>query len=157
VTLDQVPLETVDRGYQYALQIRALIRSVVATAAAVGGDLMAQQQWGWPGGVVAGPVLLIALWSILIAPGRVWRRIGYAYTGTELHVAQGWLYRIHGVVPVSRVQHIDIAQGLIDRWFGIATLVIHTAGSGLTLPGLSRADAEAIRDQIRPRITGEPW
>jgi uncharacterized protein len=79
----------------------------------------------------------------------------------ELHIAQGVWTRIETVVPLARVQHIDVSQGPIERGFGVCRLVLHTAGtmnSRVVLPGLARATAERMRDEIRARIrTGEAW
>ena len=72
----------------------------------------------------------------------------------------GWLTREHTIVPLSRVQHIDVSQGPIERSAGVATLSLHTAGtenSLVVLPGISRQRAEEIRDAIRGRISDAPW
>jgi len=58
-------------------------------------------------------------------------------------------------VPFGRVQHIDLAQGPLERAFGLATLVLNTAGTrgaAVKLPGLAQADAEEMRDHIRGKI-----
>ena len=57
-------------------------------------------------------------------------------------------------VPRSRVQHTDVAQGPLERRYGLGTLVIYTAGTEhakVALPGLAYADALRIRDQLLPR------
>ncbi|GGE85199.1 PH domain-containing protein [Sphingomonas prati] len=112
-----------------------------------------------PSGIVAGLALIVAAWLILLAPRRAWQRWSHAFTTQELHVASGWLTQVHTIVPVARVQHIDLAQGPVERRYGVATLVLHTAGtdhSRVTVPGLARADAESIRDTIRARLTPGP-
>ncbi|WP_161956778.1 PH domain-containing protein [Sphingosinithalassobacter portus] len=157
MALETISLELVSRGYLHVLRLQAVVHTLFYTAIAAVGDFAAWYIWDWPHGVIAGPVLLIGLWSILIAADRKWHRIGFAYTGRELHVGQGWLERIHSIVPIARIQHIDISRSLFERWFGVATLVVHTAGSAMTLPGLPHDEAEAIRDDIRPRLTAEPW
>ena len=61
-------------------------------------------------------------------------------------------------MPFGRIQHIDVDQGLLDRGFDLATLVVHTAGthnSTVSLPGLSEPDAAAIRETIRAHIKRE--
>ncbi len=58
-------------------------------------------------------------------------------------------------MPFGRVQHIDVAQGPIERQFGVARLILHTAGtrsSAVGLPGLDTGEAGRIRDVIRSRI-----
>jgi uncharacterized protein len=62
-------------------------------------------------------------------------------------------------VPLERVQHIDISQGPLERGFGVCRLLVHTAGtmhSRVVLPGLARATAERMRDEIRARIRQAP-
>ncbi|RYY23762.1 MAG: hypothetical protein EOP62_19060 [Sphingomonadales bacterium] len=160
MTLAIVPLLPLDRGYLHAMQVRALLTGVALVLAAflvewllaegllvawVIGDLPAR-------GLVVGPAALIAIWMAGFAPGRRWRRWGYAFTGTEVHVAQGWLVELHTIVPVSRVQHIDVGQGPLERAFGLCHIELYTAASLLRLPGISRETAEEIRDAIRLRI-----
>jgi hypothetical protein len=62
---------------------------------------------------------------------------------------------VRTVVPFGRVQHIDTTQGPIERRLGLATLILHTAGTrsaAVSLPGLREADAEQMRDRIRAKI-----
>ena len=77
----------------------------------------------------------------------------------ELQVRRGVWIRVQTLVPLDHVQHIDVSQGPLERAFGICSLVLHTAGtlhSQIVLPGLARATAEAMRDEIRGRICEEP-
>ncbi|WP_396592608.1 PH domain-containing protein [Brevundimonas sp. R86498] len=157
---DPVSLQPLERGYLRVLRIRSALGWLVLAAMAAVADAGLQWRMEFPPGVVAGPVLMFGLISIFyLVPGR-WRRWGYAFTGRELHVASGWLVRVHTIVPVSRVQHIDVSQGPIERGAGVATLSLHTAGtenSLVVLPGISRERAESIRDAIRARISDTPW
>jgi membrane protein YdbS with pleckstrin-like domain len=140
------------------MRLRALISSAVLLAPAIAlplfvfDDIFEQAEVPlWLPALVAA---LIAGWMILSA-GRRWRRWGYAFTGRELHVAHGWLVHVHTIVPVSRVQHIDVSQGAFERIFGVSTLSLHTAGteaSVVVLPGVTRDTAEEIRDAIRIQI-----
>jgi len=70
-------------------------------------------------------------------------------------VVRGWLFHSDTIVPFVRVQHIDVNRGPIDKLFGTASLVVHTAGthnSIVTLPGLSPDRAAEIRETIRGSI-----
>jgi len=115
-------------------------------------------EWGVPEFILPGVGALVGLYALMIAAARRWARWGYAFTGRELHVASGWLVARHTIVPALRVQHIDVQQGALQRLFGVATLVLHTAGvlnNAVMLPGISREEAERIRDAIRERIGTE--
>jgi len=160
MTFELVPLQSLERGYLTVLRIRSAVRWLTLSAMAAIADGFLHWRTGLPAGVVVGPVVLFGVLSVVaLVPGR-WRRWGYAFTERELHVASGWLTRVHTVVPVSRVQHIDVSQGPIERSAGVATLSLHTAGtegSLVVLPGIRRERAEEIRDAIRGRISDAPW
>ena len=75
--------------------------------------------------------------------------------GRLLQVVRGWLFHVDTIVPLVRVQHIDVTRGPVEKIFGVATLVVHTAGthnSVVTLPGLSPERAAEIRDIIREHV-----
>lgn len=82
--------------------------------------------------------------------------IQYRYTGYHLDedgfaIRQGMLWRHEVFVLRSRVQHIDITNHPLSRFLGLAKLHVYTAGTKLgsiSLDGLSRAEAEYIRDQL---------
>ena len=98
---------------------------------------------------------LLALLAILVVPGRRYTRLGYALRPNLLQVVRGWLFHTDTIVPLVRVQHIDVTRGPLEKVFGTATLVVHTAGthnSIVVLPGLAPDKATAIRDEIRQRI-----
>ena len=112
----------------------------------------------FPRGIVAGLVLLLVLYIVLISPGRHYRAWLYAMDEEDLRLRRGVWIETHTIVPLDRVQHLDLAQGPIERAFGVSRLIVHTAGtqfSRVVLPGLSRPDAERMRDEIRARIGRE--
>lgn len=64
---------------------------------------------------------------------------------------RGHMWNRETRVPASRVQHLDLNRGPLERRFGLATLVIHTAGtrhSAVTVTGLDHDDAERLRDRL---------
>ena len=104
------------------------------------------------------PLLVPLLWAVSVAPARRWRAWGYAMNADELQVRRAIWIEVHTVVPLDRVQHIDLSQGPLERAFGISRLIVHTAGtmhSQVVLPGLARPTAERMRDDIRARIRSE--
>ena len=83
---------------------------------------------------------------------------GYQMSDDRLRVVKGVMFHADTVVPFSRVQHLDVEQGPLERAFGIARLILHTAGthnSSVTLPGLAHADAVAMREDIRAHVKRE--
>jgi membrane protein YdbS with pleckstrin-like domain len=109
-------------------------------------------------GLLPAAIAVISLSGILVAPDRIYRRLGYALNGRLLRTVRGWLFHTDTVVPFVRVQHIDVTRGPVDKMFGTASLVVHTAGthnSVVVLPGLSPERAAEIRDAIRGEIRAD--
>ena len=109
---------------------------------------------GWPAriGIALALVALAALagWSL----GRArWRRTRWKLDERGLSVQRGLIWRSEVLVPRTRVQHLDLERGPIERRFGLATLVVHTAGTrmnALRQHGFLDADAVALRDALLP-------
>ena len=103
--------------------------------------------------------LFIAAIVIAVVPRRRFERMGHALHADRLRAVTGYVFYRDTVVPFSRVQHIDVTQGPVERGHGVATLIVHTAGthnSVVAVDGLARAEAEAMRDTIRREIRAEP-
>jgi hypothetical protein len=72
--------------------------------------------------------------------------------GLVLHTGVWWQRDVF--VPTVRVQHIEVNQGPLDRRWGMATLIVHTAGTQLNaihVPALYREDAVTLRDSLLER------
>ncbi len=108
-----------------------------------------------PRGSFIVPILIVAAVIIIRIPMRRWQARGFSIAQERLRVVRGILFRSDTVVPFGRVQHIDVDQGPLERFYGLATLTVHTAGnhnSSVHLPGLAHEDAVAMREQIRAAI-----
>jgi membrane protein YdbS with pleckstrin-like domain len=157
--MDAEPLTPMDRGLLRLMQVRGAIAGFALLAAAAAGEVAVEGLVPLPPGVLLGAALLLLLYLALLAPPRRYRAWGYAMDPEELRVHRGVWTRVQTVVPLDHVQHIDVSQGPLERAFGICSLVLHTAGtlhSQIVLPGLTRATAEHMRDEIRGRIREEP-
>ena len=92
---------------------------------------------------------------VMVLPNRIYRRWGYDMGDEQLRVLRGYLWRTDTIVPFNRIQHIDVAQGPLQRLFDLSTLIVHTAGthnSIVTLPGLATETAESMRETIKGHI-----
>ena len=138
----------------WVLRLRALLAGAILLGAIALLDMLVVRAFP-PGGVpTACAALFLLAWTMLV-PGRRYRSWAYGIGSDELHLEHGVWTRIRTIVPFGRVQHIDVAQGPIERLFGIGTLILHTAGtrnSAVMLPGLGFGDAEQLRDLVRSKI-----
>ena len=106
--------------------------------------------------VVRAALLLAAAAGVVLAvwlPGLVYRGWRYRLGSEALELRHGVLTVRRSVIPYFRVQHVDLAQGPLERALGLARLKVHTAsaGSDASLPGVELARAEEVRRLVLDR------
>ncbi len=110
----------------------------------------------WRSGAVAVPAVIGgALVLVLSAIALVWilesRRLAYQVREHDLSLRSGVIHHRVETVPFSRVQHVSVGRGLIERWLGLATLEVSSAGPDLSVPGLAHEDADRIKQVVAER------
>jgi len=132
------------------LRARRLEVALVTGPAAVAGGLIAGFAGSLALGLGVGLGLVVAG---LLGERFLARRVaawGYAERNDDLMVRRGVLIRRQSVIPYGRMQFIDVTAGPVERSLGLATLRMHTAAaaSDARIPGLDRAAAARLRDQL---------
>lgn len=97
--------------------------------------------------VVAGAWLAVAVGVVVLPPIRR-RTWWFAVGDEEVDLHHGLLTVTHTVVPMVRVQHVDLHRNALADRFGLAEIELHTAAGSLTIPALDRDQAERIRRQV---------
>lgn len=88
----------------------------------------------------------------LISPIIRFARYRYILTEEELEVRQGILVITREIVPIERVQKIEVSAGPIDRAFHLAKVKVVTAGAEVTARFLENGKAEQIAETLKQRI-----
>ncbi len=116
-------------------------------------DFTAGSFFGW----------FILIFVILIIIAYIVARLTYHFyryelTDGEYRAERGIIWKRYISIPYERIQNVDIYRGVIARLLGLSDLQIHTAGYGAAgasklgsegrLPGISREDAEMLRDEL---------
>lgn len=106
-------------------------------------------------GLVAfgGWLLLAAMmgFGIVWYPPRRFAAWGYRLDRRVLEIRSGVWFRVVQLLPLNRLQHVDLQRGPLERAHGLASLVFHTAGTHqatLELPGLDADVAVGLRDRL---------
>ena len=113
-------------------------------------------------------VLLFAVFAYL------WARLSYHFYRYELtensfRKESGIIWKKYVSIPYDRIQNVDIHRGILARILGLSDLQIQTAGVSATvsrfgmrgagaegkLPGVSRLEAERLRDELVKRAQGQ--
>lgn len=95
-------------------------------------------------GSVSGVLLTCYVW---LADGKK----SYTLREHDLSYRSGLIFQKTITQPVSRIQHIELKQGPIERRAGLASLQVFSAGGALhtfVIPGLPLAEAQNIRQFI---------
>ena len=152
-----LPLLAVEPGYLHIIRIRlALFWLPLAIAATVADRALLLSTPFY--GLFSIAVALIALFAVIVVPQRRYRRLRYRLTDRLLQSLRGWMFHTDTIVPFVRVQHLDVTRGPLDKMFGTASLVVHTAGthnSIVTVHGLAPDRAAEIRDVIREHVRSD--
>lgn len=108
------------------------------------------------------PAMPVALAALVLLPAwGVWlglRRYRYArwrVDETGLGYRRGRMWQVDTRVPRTRVQHVDLKRGPLERHFRLATLVVHTAGTrdrAVAVAGLDIDQATRMRDRLARQI-----
>jgi uncharacterized protein len=113
---------------------------------------------------VGGPVpvlrwVLPALWvvyavvAIGVRPRFRYRVHHWEVTDEAVYTLTGWLTRTWTLVPISRIQTVDVTRGVLQQLFGLATVAVLTASSQGTVRVLHlEADvARRVADDLARR------
>ena len=116
------------------------------------------------------PVPLIVLWLTSTGAGLAWvisvaglalvalitmhswfaaRAMRFVLREHDLVFESGVVFKSLMIQPLTRVQHVEITRGPIDKRYGLASVRLFSAGSKtatFAIPGLLLGDAEAIRE-----------
>ena len=94
-------------------------------------------------------IVPLALW---LARLLEWKRVGYALDSDRLLIRTGWWKRRTTILPLSKIQTIDLKESFVTRWFGTASLQFGVAGGtalvGHSIPAIPREGARQLRDRL---------
>jgi uncharacterized protein len=74
-------------------------------------------------------VLGYAVVAIGIRPRLRYRVHRWEVTGEAVYTLTGWLTRTWTLVPISRIQTVDVTRGVLQQLFGLSTVAVLTASS----------------------------
>ena len=105
--------------------------------------------------IVVGGWILVASFFIFLSYKSYFYE-GFALREKDVVYKSGMWFRSTIIVPFNRVQHCEINQGPIDRYFGLSELSLFTAGgssSDLNIPGLSQETAAKLKQFITNKVS----
>lgn len=103
------------------------------------------------GGIIFGILFLITFILARIA----FLKKGFAFRDHDVLFKNGILATNTVIIPYNRIQHVALHEGVLSRYFGLATIEIFTAGgssSDVKIPGIEKEQAENIKQLLMGKI-----
>jgi membrane protein YdbS with pleckstrin-like domain len=143
------PTRRLDPGARTLWRLEAALGAVPAIVAGVILAMALEDELPAPVPTLLWAVpVLAALVSAVIVPEVRWRRFRYEVREEEIDLLRGVVTITRTLVPMQRVQHVDVQRGALERLLGFSSVVFHTAAGGNRIPALRPAEATAVRDRI---------
>lgn len=79
----------------------------------------------------------------------------YAVRQKDITLQTGWLWKKIITIPFNRVQHCEVNQSILDRYYDLAKIKIYTAGgssSDLRIPGINISQANDLKAYILNQV-----
>jgi uncharacterized protein len=98
-------------------------------------------------------LLLYAVVAIGVRPWFKFRVHRWEVTGDAVYTLTGWLTRTWTLVPISRIQTVDVTRGVLQQLFGLSTVAVLTASSQGTVQiwHLEADVAQRVADDLAHR------
>ena len=147
---DQVPLDPVHANHYTQVNTESLIFSCILLVVASLVIIL-------PGDFYPAKIIGVSLAALLIISVVSYVRyqhaksLAYAVCEHELIMQQGFWWVKRTSLPYSRLQHVSLSHGPLERHFNLATLKCFSAGSGsaeIELPGIEQQTAENLRQHL---------
>lgn len=147
--IDDAPFERLEPRYLTQQRvIWAILLGLLLAGGIVVVVLTGAPVWVWAAAIAAALGLFGVAWVL--------EGLAYAYRGVQLRehdvsARRGLIGRSTISVPFTRVQHVTLERGAFDRLFGLAQVVIFTAGAiaaDARVKGLTPERAERLREGI---------
>ncbi|XOK62080.1 PH domain-containing protein [Paenibacillus elgii] len=88
------------------------------------------------------------LLQIVIIPQIRYKRWSYEISEQVIELYHGIWSLKRTLIPMVRIQHVDMKQGPLLRRYGLATVTFATAAGSHRIPALPEQKADRIRQQI---------
>lgn len=98
-------------------------------------------------------IVVAVFWLVsVIAPFIRYERYRYRFSEEDIDVKEGFLFLHRDIVPIERLHKVALESGPVDRMFGLAKVIVTTAGGDVTIRFIEVEVAEKIVEKLKVRI-----
>lgn len=96
--------------------------------------------------------VVIAISELILSPTIRYNRYRYRINEESVECIRGVLFLNHDIIPIRRMQQVNITQGPINKLFNLSDIEVITAGSSLKIDYLTTEDANIIAEKLKNDI-----
>ena len=142
-------LEKSAMGCMYvATGLATIIGLAVLTGVVIGFKLLKYKVVLW---LFVG-IIIVSILNAIISPRFRYHRYRYRLDDDSMEIIEGYIFTSHAIVPIERIQNLELQQGPIDRIFGVSKMIITTGGSDVTVRFVPKEMADAMSDKLKYKI-----
>ena len=152
---ETVAFESLQAKYAWVVFANLMVRIVLLVLAPlvlsrIKPELFDSQLW-----MILAVVLPILVLFMSLISYIGFKKKGFAFRNHDVLFRNGIIATNTIVIPYNRVQHLALHEGILSRYFGLATIEIFTAGgssSDIVIPGIAKEQAENIKQLLMGKI-----
>jgi uncharacterized protein len=101
---------------------------------------------------------VLAVLHLVVMPQWRYRVHRWESTDQAVYTQTGWFTQERRIAPISRIQTVDSAFGVLERLFGLANVTVTTASAAgpIRIHGLAQEDAQRLVDQLTRTTAATP-
>lgn len=159
INLEQLPqyeathLTAPHRSYRIIIAINISCLFVLSLIGLILLQQVNEEAASYRGIILSGFVIFFALLYILYFLS--FKKRGYALREKDILYRNGLIAEKTTIIPLNRIQHVALKEGLFSRMFKLAALEIHTAGGAsghLHIAGIPVEQARTIKEALLKKI-----
>ena len=100
------------------------------------------------GGLVIAYIILL----LVLEPSLGYKRHQYRINDESIDIIKGIFFIEHTVIPIRRMQQVDISMGPINKFFKLANISITTGGGVASIDFIPLDQAELLVDNLKNKI-----
>lgn len=97
-------------------------------------------------------LIIILLINSFISPTIEYKQWRYKITNDKIEFIEGIYFVRKVIIPIIRIQHIQLNQGPINKFFDLYDISIFTAGGQHKIPNIDSERAEEISEYLKEVI-----
>ncbi|MPQ43073.1 PH domain-containing protein [Clostridium tarantellae] len=113
-------------------------------------------QWGKNNAIfihiIIGTIILLLLLNTFLYPFIEYKQWRYLIDNDKVDFSEGIFSIRRTIIPIIRIQHINLNQGPINRIFKLVDIEIVTAGGTHRIPNIELEKAEKISEYLKDKV-----